>query len=99
MRSPAILIGAVIILAASSAAGATYTEADLLEVSTHPELAGYADKVREALHVSGKRCDGIVKMNAFPQGGTSMLAVAHCSGGQKKEALWNGSSVQITQLA
>ena len=96
MRISGIFAGVAVALAAASAGA--YTDTELLEVAQNPEIVPYAEKVRDELRRGGYACDSVSRMNAFPQGGSSMLVVIHCSGGQKYEALWEGTSVRVKQL-
>ena len=98
MRIPAILAGTIAVLAACGATAASYSEADLITVAAQPELVPFATKVRDLLQLHRKACDAVVKMNAFPQGGNVLLAVVHCSSGQRYEALLGGPSTEITQV-
>ena len=96
MRIPAVLLGAMIALSASGAAADN--DNDLIVVSSNPDLAPFAAKVRDLLIANGKPCDRVTKLNAYPQTGNALLAVLHCSGGQRYEGLFDGSSVQISTV-
>lgn len=99
MRISAIIFGAAVALASTGTAAATYSEADLLTVSANPELADFATKVRDLLVAAGKACDSVSKMNAFPDSGGTVLAVAYCKSGQKYEAVLDGTTVPQITLA
>ena len=98
MRIAAILSAAVTLLWTSAAGAVTYTADDLLTVAAHPELAPYAAKVRDVLVATGRACDEVVRLNAFPQGGSAMLVAVHCRAGQRYEAAWDGTNVQVTAV-
>ena len=98
MRLRSVCVGFAIALTLFGKGAWGFSDDALISVSANPELAPFAAKMQQILQSNGKACDGIVKLNATPQSGNALLVAAACTGGQKYEALLDGTSIQIKSV-